>query len=211
MKPPLLAALAAFALGSSVAPAQTFVFDPFEFDSPDQSLLDPITIDLTVSEDFGGIIFEISNRTIPGDDWATASIPTVTNIYFEDSGGLLTAPNFVGGSGGSVSYSDATDGGAIAGGSGIDFVSAFYFQAEPPPTTNGIDPGESGTFGATAPSLAEVIDALNTGEIRVGLRVQQIGEKDQLSASYVSRVPEPSTAILSLAALAGFFFIRRRR
>ena len=210
MKTPLLAAMVAFALGSNVASGQNFTFDPFEFDSPDQSLLEPITLDLTVSEDFGGIIFEISNKTIPGDDWATASIPTVTNVYFEDSSGLLTAPNFVGGTGGTVAYSDGIDGGGIAGGSQIDFDSAFYFQADPPPTSSGIDPGESGIFGATAPSLAEVIDALNAGEIRIGLRVQQIGENDKLSASYISRVPEPSTALLSLAALAGCLFIRRR-
>ncbi|MBX3364640.1 MAG: hypothetical protein KF866_07735 [Phycisphaeraceae bacterium] len=167
-------------------------------DNADTSVLD-LWVDVLPSA--GGVDFVFHND---GTDGVAA------NVYFENtafssafmSNGAITfqsaGVNFApGGSPGNPAPPGMMWGGAWAG-------NIFSAGATPPPSMNGLSPGETMTisFDLTGATVADVLDALNSGSFRIAQHVISIGE-----FSVWTITPAPSAlALLGLAAVG-----RRRR
>src|SRR5215510_170447 len=84
----------------------------------------------------------------------------------------------------------------MPGGTNVGFVSDFRVGANSPAPTNGLNPGEtlSLVFNLNSSTFTDVINALNSGALRVGLHVISIGTA-ATSSSFVT-VPEPSVGLL---------------
>jgi hypothetical protein len=132
---------------------------------------------------------------------------SITDIYFDD-GRYLGQASIVQSPG--VNFSAGATPPNLPAGNTIKFSTSFSADSNPPVVANGInDKSESLTIIFTlvnGKTTADVINALTSGEMRVGLHVQSIGNNG-LSESYVTNVPEPSLVLLlgiglSAAALA---------
>ena len=143
----------------------------------------------------------------------TAEVPTITKIAFDDDNGTLPSPSFAN-TPPSVAF-HANDSVNIPGSNNINFDTTYGFSADPPPTTTGIDPGEQFVISFGNTSVVDIILAMSSGELRIGVHVQQIGNNDG-SASFVTTtsgpvtsVPEPSSALL--LSFAGLSCLMRRK
>ncbi len=146
----------------------------------------------------------------------------ITTIYFDDASNLL----------GGISLSSQTAGvnfavvspGNFPEGATLSPTFNEEFQAErtngPGGVARGIDAfGESLTLDAALTGVTTVSDmmaAINSGSLRIGLHVQSIGARDG-SDSYVTYLDQPPSAVPVPAAAwlfasgIGFFGVARRR
>ena len=93
-------------------------------------------------------------------------------------------------------------------GGGRSFEVSFSRLADPAPPKNGIGPGESADFTLVLEDGVSVADLI--GDLRIGVHVIAFG--DGGSESFVARpIPEPGTAALLAAGLAGTALVRRAR
>lgn len=201
----VLVALAISATCSLPALSQTLDFIPFETDGvSDLSDLKHIDLNALLIAQGDDLLVRISNDSPVGTDWISAEAPTITRIHFDDGDSQLGASSIVGTSG----YVDMSrdDSINLPGGNTISFVTDVGYDANPPPTQKGIDPGESIDILFPATTIAAF---LGQPYSRIGLHVQQIGDNYEDSASYISVVPEPSIA--ALGGLGLLLLIRRRR
>lgn len=195
--------------GLSSVNAQTSLdFIPFETGGVSNvSDLDYIDLEALVLSLPGGVTIGIYNKSMIGDPYITSEQPTVTRIFFEDRGGVLGNDVSVVGSTGMVSFT-RNDSANLPGGNSISFQVDTAFVATPPPTSNGLNPGESVVFLFNGSSYDALVASIVSGDFRIGLHVQQIGRNGEDSAAFVS-VPEPSSALLGL--LGTMLLLRRRR
>lgn len=202
-----LSLLLAVAALSTSAFAQTYTFSAFETSGiSDPDLLIPINLNATLSTNGTSVDVTISNDSTPGDGWITSEIPTITKIAFDDDAGLLPKPTYSNNPPTVVFNADDTVN--IPGSNNIGFATTYGFTADPPPTYTGIDPGEHFVVSFENTDIKDLRKAISSGDIRIAIHVQQIGEND--SASFVSVVPEPSSAMLiGLASLT--CLLRRKR
>lgn len=185
----------------------------------------PIILSASVAQDGEDVVVVIQNNSTGG--WATATIPTITDVYVDD-----TSPTFQlvvlgqddpSATGTGVDYSYST-GGNFPSGNNVSFNADYHFSPKPPPNTNGIDPGESltirfyGAAGAGGTNYAAVEEAIANGDVRFGLHMQELPKDDEkrVSASFVALpgdpgpgVPEPTTTALGL--IGTLLLLRRRR
>lgn len=202
---------------ASAASAVTFSFSPYEYSGGlPNSDLDPIVINGELTDGGGGtVLFTILNDSSPGDDWVTSDRPTITKIGIEDLSNTISSGSIDSVLGVVNFHEDNSVN--IPGSSNISFTTEYGWVADPPPTTNGIDPGESITFRFDG-LLTDVQQAMADGELRIAVHVQQITD-DDTSAAYVNdgpppppddEIPEPSSGVLVFLTSLGFL-IRRRR
>jgi hypothetical protein len=205
----LMGGVGALLCAGSASAQASLDFVPFETGGVSNlSDLDYINIEGLVVATPGGVKIGIFNNSVPGDGWITASIPTITKIFFEDKANVLTSPTVHSTSGG-VSLV-RNDGATLPGGNNIGFVVESAFTATPPPVTNGIDPNEWAYFLFTGSDYSAVTAALASGTVRIGMHVQQIGPNGEDSAAFVNvPIPEPSVSLLG--ALGAALLFRRRR
>ena len=133
----------------------------------------------------------------------------ITQIYFEDSNGLLSSIGFSAGlSTPEVVYDSPATPGHPPGVNPFD--TDFSFDPNNPQPKNGISAGEIGTFIGTFESPADfddLKDAIEEGEFRVALHAQ--GLLNDESDSFVTElIPEPGVSILSAVA---FLILLTRR
>jgi hypothetical protein len=147
--------------------------------------------------------------------WDTSAPGSIANVYFDDGANNLLTMTCCTVSAG-VSF--AADGAppVLPGGAGINppFASDFRSSANNPAPFNGVaNLGEFVTvlFSLEAgESIATVIAALNSGDLRVGMHVISLGE---FSDSFVnlSPVPLPPALLLFGTVLVGYGYLTRRR
>lgn len=185
----------------------------------DVSLLQSVSFQYTLSQgpNANTFYFTIANTSNNSQSsWVSGTQPTITNIYFEDSLDLLSSPSIITsttvGPDNAVSYSVASGGGNLPAGQNVGFDSDYLFQTSPPPAKNGLDTGESLTVAfQSLESYADLLGAINHGDVRIGIHVQEIGTQGA-SASFVNvqAVPEPGGALL-LGAVGVILLVRHRR
>ena len=187
--------------------AQTYSFTTFETGGVgDSGALAPIQLNATLSQNGTSLNVIISNDSQPGDDWVTSTVPTVTKISFDDNASILPSPTFANNPPNVVFH--ANNSVNIPGSNNIGFDTTYGFSADPPPTTTGIDPGEQFVVSFANLTADEFAKAVNSGDLRIAMHVQQIGKGDW-SASYVTQVPEPSSSLL--VGIGGILTLIRRR
>lgn len=111
----------------------------------------------------------------------------------------------------------------LPGAGGAGFVTGdLSTDADPPPSGNGWEPGESGSFTLTllgGITFADVLAALDDGSLRMGIHLQGMDDGDgpttDFSDGFVSTpgdpVPEPATVAFMGIGLAGVALSRRRK
>lgn len=214
-------AIFAFALLGLSRPVQAQATGSFELITPnfDVSLLQSVSFQYTLSQgpNANTFYFTLANTSNNSQSsWVSGTQPTITNIYFEDSLDLLSSPSIITYTAvapdNAVSYSVAAGGGNLPGGQNVGFDSDYLFKTNPPPSKNGLDPGESLTVAfQSLESYADLLGAINHGDVRIGIHVQEIGTQGA-SASFVNvqAVPEPGGALL-LGAVGVILLVRHRR
>lgn len=139
---------------------------------------------------------------------------TITDIFFDD--GSLLGISSIDNSDPGVSYVSPSNQNNLPGGEMVGFFATAGFSAEPtpPPSHNGVDPGETLVitfelqFGKT---FADVLDELTTGALRIGVRVQNFPDDGSESLVNLPLVPLPTPAGLALLGFAGLAVPRPRR
>jgi PEP-CTERM motif-containing protein len=153
----------------------------------------------------GQIRFDLSN--------VGANAAVIAGVYWDDSGSALlgSIASIVDGTG--VSFSANGSPPVLPGGASISpaFVVGFRVNADSPPPMNGVGPGE--TLGVifdlkSGVTPADVLAAMNSGALRVGLHV--IAFASGGSESFVNNVPEPTSALLLGAGVFGLAALRQR-
>jgi len=200
----LLSVLLASLFVVSEAAAVSFNFEvisPFNSDPGDLALLD-LTVDVTDAGS-GDVFFKFLNESLVDS--------SIAQIYFDESGEL--SGGAVDSSSGQVSFTIGTGGPGpndLPGGNNVGFnaTQALNAKASAPVSPNGVGVSEMLTLLYTG-TFADVIKGLSSGELRIGIHVQSIGDEGT-SDSFVSVVPEPSTALLFLLGISGIALLRRR-
>ena len=180
--------------GSTVYALEIFTNNGAYADDPDVSL----TLELSQEGELAR--FDLSNDS--------AVQCTISAVYFEQ-GSLLAFDSLLEGPG--TVFSWPASSGSLSSGNLLapPFDAWFSADADPPPSQNGIDPGESVVFlfqTSEGVSTHDIGNQLLSGDLRVGAHV--IAFPDGSSEVAVS-TPEPSTVLLLL--LGGSLMIRSRR
>jgi len=132
---------------------------------------------------------------------------TIANIYFD--GDYLSSISKITCSQGTKFSIGATPSN-LPGSQKLPFIfkSDFSVGATPPPSKNGIDPGESITVRfnlLSGHSSAEIISQLNNGDLRIGAHIISVGP-NKVSVSAVT--PEPVT--IGLLGLGGLLILKQK-
>lgn len=139
---------------------------------------------------------------------------TIGAVYWDDGvlsgiAGLIDADDPLGGPFGhpGVDFSPGGSPGDLPGGNELTppFIATFWVTHDGLSIAPGVDPGEGlgvlfdlqigGTYD-------DVVSDILSGDLRVGLHVQRLGDNAQGSDSYVNVVPLPGAVLLGLLGLA---------
>jgi hypothetical protein len=177
----------------------------------------------------GGGIFRVVNHTV---SFVIKNIgtnqSTVTDIFFMDQRGLLESILLIDDSQPGVDYTHPSNQNNLPGGAAVGFFANDGFSAmpTPPPSQNGIDPGESVTIVFAFANIFlrdddgdgedeehfttfdSIIESLQDGSFQIGMRVQNF--VDGGSESFLNIVPVP-LPVPMFAGLAGLGLIGTRR
>ena len=154
----------------------------------------------------GNVLFVITN--------AVGINSSISEVYFDD-GTLMGTPTIFNSLGGSTSFANGANPGNLPGGNNVipPFVAtaAFSVDAQGNPS-NGVSTS-SDILGLAFELIAgnvfdDVVDALVSGDLRVGMHVRAIGTGSQSDAFVNKPIPEPTA--LALAALASALVLIRR-
>jgi hypothetical protein len=192
-----IACAAALVAASSASAGVVFGVDGVTANSLVSVAIGEAQLSVSVAGSGNTAIFTVAN--------SGPSVSSVANVYFDDSA-LLSGGSVTNGPG--TNFSSGGSPGNMPGGNMIGFNADFAFAAQNPKPTNGINPGEwvSFTFKiASGKTLADVLAAMNSGNLRVGMHV--ISFANGQSESFVT----PAPGSLALLGLAGMVAGRRRR
>jgi hypothetical protein len=204
MKSPLtlvksLLAVAGVAAVSAVsaAPASAFSFGNIGGgNTPGDSYVDSFTY--TVTNQGSAVRFDIFNS-------GNAAAPNmfISKVFFDDNG-YLSAPSLFGTNVGEVSFSGGASNDQLPQG-GNDFTTDYAFSRNPGGgNVGGIQGAESFPVSFRG-NYINIIAALNSGALRVGLHVQGLpnGQSDSYISTNTQDTPEPLT-MLAAGAAVGF-------
>lgn len=142
---------------------------------------------------------------------------SITDIYLAGTEGLLVLPGKITDQSAGVSFGIGADPKNLPGGKPYDFVATVGADSNAPVKPNGVDAAKeyvTWTFAlASGTTYKDVIGALNSGTMRIGLLVPGATGG---SASFLNNyggsaaVPLPASLWLMFGALGGLGFISRR-
>jgi hypothetical protein len=199
--------VAAITFSASAFAGATYGFTSITNNNPGDAAIGEAQFSLEVIDGGGLVEFKFGNS---GPDAVV-----MTNLYWDDDTNVLTSLD---------SYSPVTAGVDYSGGSATpghlpgaapsDFQD-FSIQPKNPKPQKGLSPGENVSifFTATA-SYLDVIEAMNAGDLTVGVRAQSF--RSGGSEGFVTKgtpptgVPSPSAALAGLG-LMGLLVSRRGR
>lgn len=145
-----------------------------------------LRMSVTVSEESGLARFDFSNES--------SMNAVISAVYFEH-GMLGSLESVIEGPG--TSFSWPAHPGNLQSGQNLSppFSTWFSADADPPPTSNGIDPGETLTVRFNLPQqapFAGVLEQLDSGSMRIGVHVIALPD----GSSEAAVTPEPTAALL---------------
>ena len=205
-----LLALAGVAAVSAVsaAPASAFGFSNIAGgDTPGDAYVNSFTY--TVVNQGSAVRFDIFNS---GNNAAAPNM-FISKVFFDDNG-YLSAPSLYGTNVGEVSFSGGPSNDQLPQG-GNDFTTDYAFSRNPGPgNAGGIQGAESFPVSFRG-DYVNIIAALNSGALRVGLHVQSLpnGSDSYISTSSANTqdTPEPLTMLAAGAAVGfGTMFKKQR-
>ncbi len=149
-----------------------------------------------------------------------SSSASITAIYFDD--GTLLGIASVDNSSSGVSFTEnvinTVNPPKLPGGKSVSppfkAISAFSSDSDGPTAPNGVDPDEylgitfDLQFGGT---FADVLTELDSGDLRIGIKVQAFGSGSESFVNNPTPVPEPATIILLGYCLAGLGLMGKRK
>ena len=190
--------------GLSAAQANTVAFEDIDGTGQGVPFADQVSMNVITSGSMIG--FELLNSA------AGATDGVIAQVNFHDSLNLLASfdsfTNIVGG----VNFIE--DNKNLSQGNTIGFVSDFGTTAAAPPPKNGVQPGDSITFlfnVATGVGLTDIMSALNSGALMVGMHVIAFADGSSDSLVSTTPVPIPASGLLILCGLGALAATRRRR
>lgn len=164
-------------------------------------------LSVEVTDQGGGVVrFHFRN--------AGPAASSISEVYFDD-GSLLALSSVIDGPG--VIFEPDANPPNLPGGENavppFQVTEGFLAQAVPSPAENGVGPGEWVKIDFTlqgGQTLADVVQQLTTGELRIGIHV--IAFQSGGSESFIhTPVPEPGTGLLLAGGLLALGARRRRR
>jgi len=184
-------------------------FENITHNSPVDAWIGESQLFLGLQDTGGGVDFKFFN---------TGPYPSsVTDVYFDDSGGMLLDLSGLLGSSG-VSFSTPASPGNLPGGSSLSdpFVTTGEFSADsdPPVSLNGVDPDEWLLVSfdiRDGYAYSDILNSLNSGDLRVGIHVQAFCSGGSESFVNTTVVPVPGALVLGSLGLGTVGFLRRRR
>ena len=187
---------------ASIASAATVGFDAITNNSGISGTVDSqFTADVT--NEGGGVVSFKFNNAGPVDSF-------IAQVYWDDDLGLFTGFNTL-----ASNWDTPATPPNVPNGNSVGFFADLGADADNPQAANGIDVGEMAVFlldldvngGAT---FADVIFALQSGDLRLGMHVQGIQPSGQ-SDSFVISAPLPAGVWMGLALLGGVGAAKRSR
>jgi len=198
---PLLA-LPFLLVAATSASATTFSFHCIAGDGGGACAIPVEELSLEVSDLGGGeVAFTFHN-----DDGDPSSIVA---IYFDDDADVLASLVSVD-DGSGVDFDEGGSPGNLPSGNVESFSANWVFTADNPQKTNGVNPGEDVTITFEA-SFADVIEALEDGDLQVGLHAPAFGNHGNKSFVNDEQAEVPEPGVLALLALGVVGAFARRR
>jgi len=164
-----------------------------------QSVASQMTMEV-VSSDTNSAVLNFSN--------AGPVVSSVAQIYFEYTG--YTGSEYTVAAPTGWGFGETPP--YLPAGDTVGFYGDFYLTANPPPSMNGIEAGESLSVTLSYDPYFDIIAALDGGELRVGLHVVGIPDAEGLDQTYsesMVNIPEAASSSLILLCSVGSLFIRR--
>jgi hypothetical protein len=204
----LLAVAGVAALSAvSAAPAWAFSFSNIGGgDTPGDAYVNNFGFNVSAVNGTRLVVFDIFNLGNPAD-----SDMFISKVFFDDNINYLSGP--------SVNFSNIGQVGFMRGASndqlpqgGNDFTTDYAFSRVGPGNEYGIQGGEKLGLSFVA-NYNNVLAALNSGELKIGLHVQALpnGASDSYISSNTQDTPEPLTMLAAGAAVGfGTMFKKQR-
>ena len=149
-------------------------------------------------------------------DNAGPEASSITDVYWDDNAGLLTSIQSFGANTGNVAFSEGARPRNLPAGRSISprFIADYSADSDRPVPHKGVNPGEElcvlfnyTTTGPAQDGFTEIIDAMNSGALRVGIHVQAYASGGSESFitdgdNGVTIVPEPASMILAMIGMS---------